>query len=196
LTISVYQLEERIFDYFDTIFGSQKSLFGFADAASACFFVDRQTNAPRIAACSLLFYRVGTPETLGNSYSDYNYLNRTTGIESIDFHRQVHVTVNVLSKQKGSAKGALSFLQLMNQTSRHYEASYNTGDFDLPLHRIDPNMRDLSFLENASWDERVEADFYFNYTDVVSLSDVQSMVRAPSSVYATKDKVDFTIDTI
>lgn len=194
--ITVTDIEARVFDYLDVIFGDNKTLFGFNQAASACFFVDRQTNAPRLAASTLLYYRVDTPQSKGNLYGDRPYINRNTGAESIDIHREVHVTLNVLSKLKGHAKGALSFLELVNQSQRNYEAAYNTGDFDLALHRIDPNMRDLSFLENAAWAERAECDIYFNYVDTISLSDSGSMVRAPSSVYATKDKVEFSIDTI
>jgi hypothetical protein len=192
--ISVYDIERRVFDYFDVIFDGNQTLFGFGSAASTCFFTDRQTNAPRIAASTLLFYRVEPPVSLGNFNSDHPYINRTTGIEQIDFHRQVHVVVNVLSKIKGAAKGAFEYISLLNQTTRHYEACYNTGEFDLPVHNIDQNARDLTFLENAAWNERIEADFYFNYTDTIILNQPQSLIRAASAPEVVKDKVDFDIE--
>lgn len=192
--ITHYQLEERVFEYFEAIFKGNQILFGFKNAASASFFVDRQTNAPRIAGSSLLYFRVDQPMSLGNQLSDHPYFNRQTGLEQIDYHKQIHVTVNVLSKLKGMAKSTLIFLQGANQSSRHYDACYDTGDFNLACHNIDQNFRDLSSLENASWTERVEADLYFNYKDVIILSDPGSLIMAPSSVYLTKNKVDFEID--
>jgi hypothetical protein len=192
--ITVYDIESRVYDYFDVLFNSNQTLFGFSSAASASFFVNNQTNAPRIAASTLLYYQVHEPYSLGNAFSDHAYINHQTGIEQIDYHKQVHVTVNVLSKLKGMAKSSLVYLSALNQSTRHYEASYNKGDFDLPLHNIDQNMIDLTYLENAAWAERIQADFYFNYTDTIVLGEVQPRIYAASSVEAVKDKVDIDIN--
>ena len=191
---STYQLEERVYSYMDTLFAGDQAAFGFNSSASACFFVDRQTGAPRLAASTLMYYRVGTPESVGNSFSDRPYFDRSTGIEKIDIHRQVKVTLNVLSTLKGCAKDTLSYLQLINQSTRRYDAAYNTGDFDFALSRIDRNARDLSSLETSTWVERIEAYVYFNYTDTITLNQPLSLIEAPSSVSATKDKIDFDIE--
>lgn len=195
--ISVHTIEERLFDFFDTVFGSEKTLFGFPSAASSSYLVDRQTTAPRVSASSLLYYRVENITMLGNAVSgDRSYIDRTTGHEFIDIWRQAHVVVNVLTKRKGDAIGAMNFISAANQSTRHYEACYNTGSFDLALHNVNRDFRNLTALENQAWTERVEADFYFNYKDTIELTETNEFIGVPSTVYATKDKVNFEIDLI
>jgi hypothetical protein len=195
--IGVYDIEERIYGYFDTIFGSEKSWFRFNTASSACFLVDRETDAPRPAASTLLFYRVDSVSPMGNTISiDDVVVDRATKEESVSTWRKIHVIVNILSKYKGDAKDALNFILAANQTTRGYNASYITTGatgFEMPLYYIDPNFRDLTGLENTAWTERVEADFYFNYKDSITFGE-QGLITAPSSVYLTKDKVDFDIE--
>jgi hypothetical protein len=191
--ITVYDLEARIYDYFDVLFAGNQSEFGFATSSSACFFTTNQTNAPRDAKDTLLYYRVDPSHSMGNIYSDFSYINRTTGIETIKYNKEVKVTVNVLSKQKGMAKSALMYLATIQQTERHNKACYDTGSFDLAVKNIDTNIRDLTYLENAAWAERAEVDYYFNYKDTIVFSEVHPLVIAPSSVEVTKDKVDFDI---
>lgn len=192
--ISEFVIEERVFEYLERLYNGDQSMFGFRDAASACFFTDRQTNAPRLAASTLMYYRVSPPEPLGNLNSDRAYIDRSDGIEKIDIHRSVKATLNILSTLKGAAKDTLSYLELINQSSRHYEAAYNTGDFGFPLYKIDRNARDLSAIETGKWVERVEVDVYFNFTDTITLPEPQSLIYAPSSIAATKDKIDFDIE--
>lgn len=191
--ISVFDIEERVFEYLDKLYSGDQVQFGFGLAASTCFFVDRQTNAPRLAASTLLYYRVSNPEKIGNLFSGRPYINRETGLESIDINKRVKVTLNYLSILKGCAKDAFNFLDAVNQTTRHYEAAYNTGDFDFPLYDMG-NPIDLSEIETAKWVERIQVDTYFNYTDTISLGETQSLIEAPSSVAATKDKIQFEID--
>lgn len=192
--ITNYQLEERVFEYFDAIFNGSQTQFGFNSNSEHSFIVDRQSNSPRPAVSTVLYFRVDPPVSLGNQLSDYAYINRSTGLEQIDYHRQVRVTVNILSKLKGMSKSAMLYLQALNQTSRHYEACYNTGDFNLACNSIENNFRDLSSIENSTWTERVEADLYFNYKDVIILTEPNSLIIAPSTVSLTKDKVDFDIE--
>jgi len=191
--ISNFDIEERVFEYLDALYNGNQGQFGFGEAASSCFFVDRQTNAPRLAASTLLYYRCDSPETVGNAFSDRPYINRTTGIEQVDIHRRVRVTLNILSTMKGKAKDATNYLELINQSTRHYQAAYNTGDFDFPLYNFG-RSRDLSAIETSKWVERIETEVYFNYTDTITLSSPQSLITAPSSIAATKDKIDVAIN--
>lgn len=196
--IGIFDIEERIYDYFDTIFGSEKSWFKFNTSASSCFLVDRETDTPRPPASTILFYRVDSVEPMGNTISiDDVIIDRTTRQESVETWRRVHVIVNILSKYKGDAKDALNFILASNQTTRGYSACYTgtgvTSTFEMPLYYIDPNFRDLTDLENRAWTERVEADFFFNYKDTITF-DNQPLIEAPSSVYLTKTKVDYIVE--
>lgn len=191
--IGVFDIEERVFEYLEALYNGGQTAFGFFSAASACFFTDKQTNAPRVAASTLLYYHVDSPETLGNLFSDRPYMDRNTGIEKVALHRRVRVTINILSSIKGAAKDATTFLEIMNNSSRHYEAAYNTGDFDFPLYEFG-RPRDLSAIETAKWVERIETDVYFNYTDEISFTQPQSLIYAPSSISNTKDKIDVSIE--
>jgi hypothetical protein len=191
--ISVFDLEERVFEYLEKMFDGDQTQFGFGSAASSCFFVDRQTNAPRLAASTLMYYRVNAPEKVGNVFSDRPYINPTTGIESVDIHRRVRVTLNVLSTMKGRAKDALSYLEMANQSTRHYEAAYNTGNFNFPMYDFGKPIN-LSLIETGTWVERIENDVFFNYTDTISFTSPHSLITAPSSIAATKDKIDVAIN--
>jgi hypothetical protein len=190
------QLEQRVYHFFDTIFSTDKTQFGFPSAASASYIVDKQSNAPRLGASTLLYYRLDSPEPLGSAgVSDYAKINRSTHIESVDTWRKVHCTVNVISKIKGAAKSAMNFFLAANQTTRHYDASYGHNQaFVMPLHKIETPFRDLTALENENWAyvERIEADLHFNYLDNIVFN-TQPMILAPSSVEDTTNHVDFDI---
>lgn len=192
--ISTYDLEKRVYEFFDAIFYGDQVQFGFSSASSACFFSTKLTNAPRVAASSILFYTIKEVTSFGNTFSDYSEIDRFDGKEKVYTWRKVPVEVCIMSKVKGAAKTAMSYIIALQPTTRHDKACYDTGDFDLALHEIDTNMRDLSFLENGAWNERIDADFTFNYKDTIILGDNQPFIEAPSSVYLTKDKIDFDID--
>lgn len=191
--ISAFDIEERVYEYLNALYNGNQGQFGFGEAASSCFFVDRQTNAPRLAASTLLYYRVDSPEKVGNAFGDRPYIDRTTGIEKIDIHKRVRVTVNILSKVKSKAKDAMTYLEVINQSSRHYEAAYNTGDFYFPMYDFG-RPRDLTAIETSTWVERIETDVYFNYVDTITLSTPHSLITAPSTVAATKDKIDVAVN--
>jgi len=175
------------------MYGDQVN-FGFSSASSACYFSTKQTNFPRIAASTIMFYTVKPPVSFGNVFSDYSMIDRNDGKEKIFTWRKVPVEISILTKIKGAAKGALSYMSALQSTTRHYEASYNTGTFDLPLHNLDMNTaRDLTFLENGAWNERIDADLYFNYKDEIVLGQTQGFIGVPSSVEDTHNRVDFDI---
>lgn len=196
--ISIKDIEKRIYNYFDTLMLSDGVLFGFS-AASASYMVDHQSNAVRPAASTVLLYRIEHNRPVGNQIaSDRSVVDRTSGQEQMYIWRDLHVIVNILSKIKGAAKGAMSYLMMLNQSSRHYEAAYNapSATFDLPCYNIDNNIRDLTALENENWGyvERIESDWYFNYSDIIKLAPTGYLVYAPSSVYDTPQVVEFDIE--
>lgn len=193
--ITVYELESRVFGFFDKIFSGDQVSFGLSNSSCAAFIVDRQTEAPRTFNESILYYRVNDVSPIGNYISvDEVKINPSTGLEYIETLRKVHVVVNILSKSKGMAKTAMNFIIAANQTSRKLDACYSDDfDFELPLYNIDRNIRDLTELENKAWTERVEADFYFNYKDVIDF-DTQPLINTPSSVEDVSNIVHFEID--
>jgi hypothetical protein len=188
------QIEERLFDYFNDVFGAERALFGFSDDENEAYIVDRQTDSPRPAASTVLFYRVESVAPIGGMITSDEVLIDRTGsrTEYIERQRKVHVITNILSKYKGLAKDAINFFIAASQTSRGYNSSY-TGTFEFPLHNIANDLRDLTNLENDAWTERVEADLYFNFKDRIDL-DVQNMIVAPSSVELTRTKVNYDIE--
>lgn len=194
--ISAFQIEARLYDYFNTIFGSNATAFGFSASASASFIVGRYYDTVRPAVSTVLVYDVNNITTLGNTQSvDSVSINRTTGNETVDMLRRADVTVNIISKFKGSAKDAMSFLIASNQTTRGYEACYpslSASSFDIALSNI-TEIKDLSEIENGMWTERIEAEFNFNFADTLSFG-VQGLITAPSSVDLTKTKIDFDIE--
>jgi len=194
--ISSFKLEERLFDYFDTVFGTSASAFLFSNSASANYIVGRYYDAPRPAASTLLVYDLLSVKPLGNTQSvDTVTIDRYTREESVDILRQIEVGVNIISKYKGYAKDALSFLIASNQTTRGAEACYpniSASSFDIALMNID-GIKDLTELENSMWTDRVEANFIFNFADTLTFG-TQNLIVAPSGVELTKTKVDFDIE--
>jgi hypothetical protein len=200
--IKTLDLEQRIFDYFNSLMAGDQTNFGFSSNPNLCYVAERGTDTPRPNEETLLYYRVDSVTPFGNANMvDDVIIDRTTKIERVEVWRRVHVIVNILSKGKGKAKDALSYLVAVNQTTRGEYASYGvtgtypsvTGTIEFPVYYIDPNFRDLTELENRSWSERVEADFHFNYKDVIAFEE-QNLIVAPSSVYLTKTKVDFNTE--
>jgi hypothetical protein len=194
--ISSYQLEERLFDYFDGIYGTSASAFYFTNAASSNYMVGRYYDAVRPAASTLLIYDVNSLEPLGNTQSvDTVKIDRVTKVESVEILRKFAVSVNIISKFKGKAKDALSFLIASNQTTRGAEACYpniSASSFDIALMNID-GIKDLTEIENSMWTDRVEANFIFNFADTLTFG-TQNLIVAPSGVELTKTKVDFDIE--
>lgn len=196
--ISSYQLENRVYDFFDTIYQDDKSIFLFDNSASGSFIVGRYYDTPRPSASTILVFDLKSIMPLGSSLSsDEVVLDRVTREEYINMIRQANVTVNIISKYKGCAKDAMSFLLAGLQTTRGNEASYpsmSASSFDISCVNV-TDIKDLSEVENSMWTERVEAEFYFQFKDRLSFGS-QSFIDAPSSVYLTKNKIDYDIDMI
>lgn len=186
------QLAQRIFDFFDTMYGSEKTTYGFNADSSLAFFEDQQNNDVRPQVQTALFYRLSPPKKIGNKLvSDVQNYNRTTHKEEIITMRKFVLTANFLSKKKGQAKDAYNALLSYIQSTRCQLACYSLP-FPLVLVNLsDP--RDLTALEEGAWAERVEVDLFFNYNDKFVVGDIQ-FTQLPETVEDTKDIVQFTVN--
>ena len=191
--IRVTDLQERVFDFLDKIFLGDRTTFYFDSDINECYITGKQTDAPRPAATSLIFYNLNPAESFGSLVgSDTPKIDRHTGLESIDIWRSVKVNLSIVSKVKGAAKDAMDFMISVAQTSRGNRACYSATGFNFALYNMDRPI-DLTELENRAWNERVDASLYFNYLDTISLEN-RFMISAPSAVELTKDKIQYTLE--
>lgn len=176
--ISQAQLRSRLFKYFNIIYGADATTFGFATDENQRFLVDRQTNAPRIDDNTVLYFRIeeNKPFGLGRG-SARSRRDAITNREYVDVWKEVHVVVNVLSQSKGLAKDSVNFLLAAVNSERDYRASQEVLPFDLILHRISNDFRNLTDLETEAWQERIEFDMYFNYQDTIDLDAAEFLTQ-------------------
>lgn len=189
--ITNQQLSERIWQFFDVIFGSDKNQFGFNSDSNLAFFDDRQNNAIRVTDGTALFYRIEDYDKAGNPISsDTQNYNRDTNQEEIITMRKVIVIVNFLAKRKGDAQSAHNAFLAYMQSTRRELACY--GDpFPLVLVNADKEQN-LSVLEEGAWVERVQKVLHFRYNDKIVIGDIQftQTVEGPEDV---KDVVQYDI---
>ena len=179
--ISQLQLENRIFDYLNTLYGADALLFGFSTDVNQRFIVDRQTNAPRVGVGTILYFRVEQNVPRGINRGSFGSIrDASTNQERVEMWRDVNVIINILSQDKGKARDAMNFLLAMVNTERDARASLEVLPFDLLLHRIG-DIKNLTALETESWQERIESDWFFNYQDTVILSDVIQWPEQPTT---------------
>jgi hypothetical protein len=189
--ITDLQLSQRLFQFFDTMFGAEKVNFGFNADSNFAFNEDRQNNDLRTKDKTLLFYRMETDDKIGNQISsDTQVYNRDTGKEEIITMRQISVVMNIMTKEKGMAKDAMqAFLAYMQSTRR------NNASYDLPFPLVLVNseiMQNLSALEEGAWVERLEKRLYFRYNDKITIGDIQ-FTQEPATLEETKEIIQYDI---
>jgi len=189
--ITDLQLSQRLFQFFDTMFGAEKVNFGFNADSNFAFNEDRQNNDLRTKDKTLLFYRMETDDKIGNQISsDTQVYNRDTGKEEIITMRQISVVMNIMTKEKGMAKDAMqAFLAYMQSTRR------NNASYDLPFPLVLVNseiMQNLSTLEEGAWVERLEKRLYFRYNDKITIGDIQ-FTQEPATLEETKEIIQYDI---
>lgn len=190
--ITDQQISQRIWQFFDAIFGSDKAQFGFNADSNLAFFGDRQNNAIRTTDSSALFYRVEFYDKVGNPISsDTQNYNRDTNQEEIITMRKIAVVVNFMSKIKGNAQTAHNAFLAYTQSTRREIACY--GDpFPLVLVNYEKEQN-LSALEEGAWAERIETILHFRYNDKVIIGNIQ-FTQLPAQFEDTKDIVQYDIN--
>lgn len=190
--ITDLQLSQRLWQFFDTMYGAEKTNFGFNADSNLAFNEDRQNNDIRTQDKTLLFYRMESNEKIGNQISsDTQIYNRTTGKEEIITMRQISVVMNIMTKEKGMAKDAMqAFLAYMQSTRR------NTACYGLPFPLVLINsdlLQNLSDLEEGAWVERLEKRLYFRYNDKITIGDID-FTQEPATLEDVKDIIQYDIN--
>lgn len=190
--ITSTQLAQRIFDFFNTIYGAEKTNYGFNADANLAFFEDQQNDNVRPQVQTAIFYRLSPPQKIGNKVvSDVQNYNRTTLKEEIITMRKFILTVNFLSKKKGQAKNAWEAFLAYSQSTRMQNACYG---LPFPLIMVNyENPRDLTALEEGAWAERLEVNLIFNFNDKFVVGDIQ-FTQEPTTIESVKDIVEFTVN--
>lgn len=190
--ITSENLAKRIFQFFNTLYGAERTNYGFSSNANLAFIQDEQNNAVRPAVETVLFYRLSPPQKIGNKIvSDLQVYNRETLKEEIITMRKFALTVNFLSKKKGNAKDAYDAFLAYIQSTRCQTACYALP-FPLVLVNSE-NPQDLTALEEGAWAERIEVILYFNYNDKFIVGDIQ-FTQEPEAVEDVKEIVQFTVN--
>lgn len=186
------QLAQRIFDFFNTLYGAERTNYGFSSDPNLAFFEDEQNDNVRPQVRTALFYRLSPPEKIGNRIvSDVQVYNRETLKEEIITMRKFALTVNFLSKKKGDAKDAYDAFLSYIQSTRCQIACYGLP-FPLVLVNSE-NPQDLTALEEGAWAERIQVVLYFNYNDKFIVGDIQ-FTQEPETIEDVKDIVQFTVN--
>lgn len=186
------QLADRVFQFFNTIYGAQRTNYGFSADPTKAFIESEQNNAPRPDARTALYYTLSPTQKIGNKVvSDVQIYNRETLKEEIITMRKFSLTVNFLSKKKGYAKDAWEAFLAYSQSTRCRGACY---DLPFPLVLVNyENPQDLSALEEGAWAERIQVVLYFNFNDKFIVGDIQ-FTQEPETLEDTKDIVQFTVN--
>lgn len=186
------QLAKRIFDFFDTIYGDEKTIYGFNANPELAFFEDQQNNDVRPQIQTAIYFRLSPPQKIGNKVvSDVQIYNRETLKEEIITMRKFILTVNFLSKKKGQAKNAWEAFLAYSQSTRCQKACYS---LPFPLIMVNyENPKDLTALEEGAWAERIEVDLIFNFNDKFIVGDIE-FTQEPATVEDVKDIVEFTVN--
>jgi hypothetical protein len=185
-------LSNRFFKFFNTLYGSSRTDFGFSADVNFAFIEDNQNNAIRPDANTILFYRIEENEKIGNQISsDSQIYNRETGKEIISTYRQITLVINILSKTKGNAKNAMQMLLALFQSTRMAVASYEDP---FPLVLVNAlKARDLTSLETGAWTERMEKTLYFRYNDNIIIGDID-FTQEVEQLEDVKDVYQYSIN--
>lgn len=191
--IASQDLSDRIFDFFDVIFGTEKTDYGFNADSTLAFREERQNDEIRNDDQTILYYRVEGNANRGNSIkSDLVIYNRVTKKEEIYPVRKVTVVMNVVSKKKGQANDAIQAFLRYIQSSRKSLACYGLP-FIFSLVNSDEDIP-LTALEEGAWAERREKKLYFTYCDKIEIGDVQ-FTQEPATVEDVKDIIQYELIT-
>jgi len=191
--IASQDLSDRIFDFFDVIFGTEKTDYGFNADSTLAFREERQNDEIRNDDQTILYYRVEGNANRGNSIkSDLVIYNRVTKKEEIYPVRKVTVVMNVVSKKKGQANDAIQAFLRYIQSSRKSLACYWLP-FIFSLVNSDEDIP-LTALEEGAWAERREKKLYFTYCDKIEIGDVQ-FTQEPATVEDVKDIIQYELIT-
>jgi hypothetical protein len=186
-------LSLRVFNFFDVIFGAEKTDFGFNADPTLAFRETEQNNEIRNNDQTILYYRVEGNANRGNSIkSDMVIYNRVTKKEEIYPVRKVTVVMNVVSKKKGQANDVMQAFLRYIQSSRKNVACYGLP-FILALVKSDEDIN-LTALEEGAWAERREKKLYFTYCDKIEIGDVQ-FTQEPATVEDVKDIIQYELIT-
>lgn len=186
-------LSDRIFDFFDVIFGAGKTDYGFNSDSTLAFREERQNDEIRTDEQTILYYRIEDNENKGNSIkSDTVIYNRDNDKEEIYPVRKVTVVMNILSKKKGQANDAIQAFLRYIQSTRKSLACYGLP-FNLVLINSDKDIN-LTALEEGAWTERREKRLYFTYCDKIEVGDIQ-FTQQPVVVEDVKDIIQYELIT-
>lgn len=190
--ITAQQLSQRVFDFFNALYGEERVNYGLSENVENAYLQDQQNDDQRPIVETALFYRISPTVKIGNRLvSDVQNYNRATGKEEIITMQKFTLTVNFLTKKKGRAKDAYNALLSYIQSTRCQKACYG-----LPFPLVLVNLsepRNLTDLEQGAWVERIEVDLFFNYNDKFVVGDIQ-FTQEPNSVEDVKDIVEFTVN--
>lgn len=191
--ISSQDLSDRVFDFFDVIFGAEKTDYGFNSDSTLAFREERQNDDIRTDEETILYYRIEDNTPKGNSIkSDTIIYNREEKKEEIYPVRHVVVVMNILSKKKGQANDAMQAFLRYIQSSRKSLACYGLP-FNFALIRSEKDIN-LTALEEGSWLERREKKLHFTYCDKVEIGDVQ-FTQQPAAVEDVRDIIQYELIT-
>jgi hypothetical protein len=198
--ITTQNLSKRIFQFFDSLFLTNKTSFGFSSVSTQAFiegdwnqrFRPNEDQALHNSISSLLFYHIDQ-EMMGTGIQSvtikYDPLTRNEILESI---QDLEVTVDILSKSY-HAKDAIKFLDFAMQSERKQDACYGTSyDFDLILYKVS-NEINLTALEKGAWAERMQKKLYFKYIDTFTFDEVKTLQK-PTSIETVKDIYQYTLN--
>lgn len=182
-------IQNYIFDIFDTVFGEQAVDFGFSADKNKRYIFERQNISPLPSETTVLTYRIDNfdnwrAQRYGRS-SRYN----EDGYEEIIELKTFRLRVNILSKELGSAFDAMRFFIANLQNER-----YNNMERRLLGIENISKMLNLTALENSTWSERIQVDVQMNFIDVITNDDLGSFTRIPVDVEDVTNSVKTNID--
>lgn len=185
--ITTIDLEKRLNRFFKAIFAQNAIEFGFSTEVEERYIVANQTSAPRPTVKTALYYYIEYIRPFGNSVASYSEkYDRPDAADIVYPYNEVKVVVNIVSKDHGSAKTAMQFFRAAIQSERKTLACYDNTQFKLPLHRMEDYDRILTELENGAWNERIETDLYFNYSDAIEI-DPMEFTQEPETIEDVPD---------
>jgi len=189
-------IEKDLFKFFNGLFAADRKTFGFfydesnPTKAGECYVIQRQNQAIRPADKTMLYYRIDNYEDWGNRKAGTGHYYNGKGKEVITQLKTFECVVNIYSKERGMAYDASNFLVAMAESTR-YDDLTNYGTIFLRLKDVG-EPKDLTYLENSTWVERIETRFVFNFVNEVENSDVQYSVHKPSTLGDVVNSVDYT----
>jgi hypothetical protein len=190
--ITNLELSQRVYQFFDVIFGAGKTQFGFNALSKYCFIESQENQAVRKEDKTILFYQLGSPEKIGNAISsDTQIYNRENNKEEILAFRKISVIISILSKEKGKAKDAMNAFLTYLQSARRELACYSEP-FAFVLVNHQPHQ-DFTGLEEGAWVERIDKNLEFRYNDLIEIGDIQ-FTQEPAAIEDVKDIIQYDIN--